>query len=183
MVVAPRSGDPESTAGNGKPSVPTGDAFMRELREACQREPDERTKRDALVITRTLRRLPFTLELEAHYLEDLAGCVGHLGAVQNDLICVQGEEGDAFYAILQGRLEVEVRAMGIVGVLGPGETFGELALLQTGTRNATIRVKSAKAELMVIHRADFQRILRGAESQRLMYIVEFLGKLPLLSGW
>jgi len=103
-----------------------------------------------LVITRTLRRLPFTLELEAHYLEDLAGCVGFRHAKHGDLICVQGEDGDAFYAVLHGNVDIEVDGMGVVGHLHPGQTFGELALLQTGTRNATVRVASSACELMVI---------------------------------
>lgn len=178
---SPASTRPSSRRKNKKQAAET--VFMQELRAACAHEPEDRTRRDMLVITRTLRRLPFTLELEAHYLEDLAGCVGHRAAKRGELVCVQGEHGDAFYAILSGRLEVEVRGMGVVGALGAGQTFGELALLQTGTRNATVRVCSGQAELMVIRRADFQRILRGAEAQRLMHIVDFLSKLPLLRGW
>jgi len=54
----------------------------------------------------------------------------------------EGELGDRVYILLSGRAEV-VRRLGddeqIVAVLGPGECFGEMALLGSAPRNATIR--------------------------------------------
>lgn len=54
----------------------------------------------------------------------------------------QGELGDRMYIILAGRAEVVRSDNGVERVLaqlGPGEYFGEMALLQKATRNATIR--------------------------------------------
>ena len=56
----------------------------------------------------------------------------------------EGELGDRVYILLSGRAEV-VRRQGngsgerILAVLGPGECFGEMALLESAPRNATIR--------------------------------------------
>jgi NADH:ubiquinone reductase (H+-translocating) len=54
----------------------------------------------------------------------------------------QGELGDRMYIILAGRADVIRTDNGVERVLaqlGPGEYFGEMALLQKATRNATIR--------------------------------------------
>ena len=50
----------------------------------------------------------------------------------------QGDLGDRIYAILDGEAEVVIRDQ-VVARLGPGELFGEMALLDHTTRNATIR--------------------------------------------
>ncbi|HYS08105.1 MAG TPA: FAD-dependent oxidoreductase [Myxococcales bacterium] len=53
----------------------------------------------------------------------------------------QGDLGDRIYAILEGEVEVVVRDQ-VVARLGPGELFGEMALLDHTVRNATIRCAS-----------------------------------------
>jgi NADH:quinone reductase (non-electrogenic) len=53
----------------------------------------------------------------------------------------QGDLGDRIYAILDGEAEVVVRDQ-VVARLGPGELFGEMALLDHTVRNATIRCAS-----------------------------------------
>src|SRR5262249_53003979 len=50
----------------------------------------------------------------------------------------QGDIGDRIYIVLSGRAEV-VRDERMVASLGRGEYFGEMALLQQVTRNATVR--------------------------------------------
>jgi len=50
----------------------------------------------------------------------------------------QGDLGDRIYAILDGEAEVVVRDQ-VIARLGAGELFGEMALLDHTTRNATIR--------------------------------------------
>jgi NADH dehydrogenase len=63
------------------------------------------------------------------------------------LVFSEGELGDRVYILLSGRAEVVRRALNgaggrgeeIVAVLGPGECFGEMALLDSAPRSATIR--------------------------------------------
>jgi hypothetical protein len=76
----------------------------------------------------------------------------------------QGEPGDAFYVIESGRAEVwrtgiyddEPRK---VDEMGPGEAFGEEALLLGGSRGATVRMVE-DGTLLVMNKADFDQVIR-----------------------
>lgn len=57
-------------------------------------------------------------------------------------ITVRGESGVGFMTILDGTVLVET-AQGRVRKLGPGDSFGEMALLDHEGRSATIRAESA----------------------------------------
>ena len=57
-------------------------------------------------------------------------------------ITVRGEGGVGFMTILDGTVVVET-AQGRVRELGPGDSFGEMALLDHEARSATVRAESA----------------------------------------
>ena len=86
------------------------------------------------------------------------------GAVQTfkkgQPIIVQGDEADGFYILLSGHLAVRVEAGRVVGELGEGDVFGELSLLESGTRAATVTVVSADAEVLFMSARSFQNLLQ-----------------------
>lgn len=79
----------------------------------------------------------------------------------------QGEAGDSFYIIKQGRVEVVVeKSPGetvVVATLGTGNFFGEMSLLMGWTRTASIRVID-DAELIVIDKESFGATLSNNPS-------------------
>lgn len=80
-----------------------------------------------------------------------------------DLIIKQGDEGDYFYAITRGRCsvvrETPLNKDGIkLAELGPGDTFGEEALISESKRNATVTMLS-DGSLMRLAKADFRKLL------------------------
>lgn len=57
-------------------------------------------------------------------------------------IFTEGSPGDLVYVILDGEIEILQRNR-LIEVLGPGEIFGEMALIDAHERSATTRTKTA----------------------------------------
>ena len=79
-------------------------------------------------------------------------------AAEGSTVIRQGDHGDAFFLLLSGRATIERDGV-TVGQLGPGDWFGELALLDPAPRAATITVQS-DAELAVLGTRMFRVLLR-----------------------
>jgi anion transporter len=90
----------------------------------------------------TIRNIPLFSGLSR---EDVAKIMGHLVEVEfpgGDKIFTQGDKGDALYLIQSGAVHVQVDSGGgrseTIAVLGPQEYFGEMALLSSAPRSATV---------------------------------------------
>ena len=80
----------------------------------------------------------------------------------------QGDEGDEFYLIGEGSVDVHVREIGsdeFVSQLGVGEFFGEVALISGDPRNATVTTRE-EVLLYVLNKPDFQAALEASVSFR-----------------
>ncbi len=74
-------------------------------------------------------------------------------------IVTKGDTGDSFFVIITG--EAVVRRPGRRNVpLGPGDFFGEMALLDGAPRTATVEATS-EVEVMLIPRSAFRKMLRS----------------------
>jgi MFS family permease len=71
----------------------------------------------------------------------------------------QGDHGDEFFLIASGAFEVEVDGT-TVTTLGPGDFFGEIALLRDVPRTATVRATS-EGLLLALDRAPFLATVAG----------------------
>jgi rhodanese-related sulfurtransferase len=74
-------------------------------------------------------------------------------------VVVEGEAGDYFYVIESGQAEVRRRGVPVAR-LKPGDSFGEEALLQEATRNATVRMVT-DGRLLRLAKTDFDRLLKS----------------------
>lgn len=78
-----------------------------------------------------------------------------------EIIFDEGEEGQALYLIMSGRVLIS-RALDdsveVVAELSPGAFFGDLALLDNSARNAQARALD-NCELAVFFRADFMGLM------------------------
>jgi CRP-like cAMP-binding protein len=72
----------------------------------------------------------------------------------------QGDPADSAYFIRSGEVEVIDEDSGsVIRSLGPGEYFGEIALIANAPRSATIRTLS-KVELAVLGKRNFLNMMR-----------------------
>jgi len=106
-----------------------------------------------------------------------------------EIIIRQGEEGDKFYIIKSGQVEISIQKDGgpvqIAALLARGDYFGEIALIKKVPRTATARAV-ADCSLLTLERADFellmsQKVDLGPRIDRLLENRGFLVKLPLFS--
>nr|AHY22509.1 cGMP-dependent protein kinase [Dastarcus helophoroides] len=72
------------------------------------------------------------------------------------IIVKEGDVGDKFYIISAGTVTVSITGEGDVAKLGKGKFFGELALLQEITRQATVTADSAGTECLTLTRQEFK---------------------------
>jgi cGMP-dependent protein kinase len=107
-----------------------------------------------------LRQLPPFEHLEP---DELAQLMEHGGWVQfspGEAILREGEVADAFYAIGSGQVEV-VKGRKLLGTLGPGDHFGEIALLRRTKRTATCRARTVVRAYRLTRRG-FDRLMKDA---------------------
>ncbi|HIK35596.1 MAG TPA: mechanosensitive ion channel [Thermosynechococcus sp. M98_K2018_005] len=78
-----------------------------------------------------------------------------------EIICCEGDPGDAFYIVLEGSVEVRSERLNqILATLYEGEFFGEIAVLTGMPRSATVRALE-ETVLFVVHRSAVQRLLQA----------------------
>ena len=92
-------------------------------------------------------------------LEQLAEGLEEVDAPAGEEVVRQGEPGDRFYLVKDGALEVYIDGK-LVQTLGPGDSFGEIALLRDMPRTATVRGKTA-ATLYALDRRAFLTAVTG----------------------
>ena len=106
-----------------------------------------------------LRGNPIFAPLPAPTLEQLADALEEERVGAGAEVVRQGEPGDRFFLVKAGTLGVDVDGRR-VQTLGPGDSFGEIALLRDVPRTATVRAES-EAELYALERRDFLGAVTG----------------------
>ncbi|HVN59665.1 MAG TPA: MFS transporter [Gaiellaceae bacterium] len=106
-----------------------------------------------------LRGVPFFAPLPEFALEQLARGAIRVRVHPGAEIVRRGESGDRFYVIAAGEVEVDV-GRGSPTVQGPGDFFGEIALLRDVPRTATVRARG-EADLLAVERDDFIGAVTG----------------------
>jgi cAMP-dependent protein kinase regulator len=101
-----------------------------------------------------------------------------------ETIIRQGDEGDNFYIIDEGETEVYVKKDGaekMVATIGKGNFFGELSLMYSQPRAATIKAKSP-CTLWALDRVTFRRIIINSSSGKAKVYKSMLDKVKILDS-
>ncbi|HKO07800.1 MAG TPA: cyclic nucleotide-binding domain-containing protein, partial [Alphaproteobacteria bacterium] len=137
--------------------------YQTRFREYARGRKREQARETIALLSRCdlLRHLP------ADEVEQILPCLRgrHLGP--GEILFRAGAPGDALFIVARGNVEVLVDAVSgeseaehKLAELGPGQAFGEMALLSGGPRTATVR-SLGEADLLEIDRADFEQLMAG----------------------
>jgi MFS family permease len=128
------------------------------LLEIDAEAPVPRERLDLLGAVPLFRMLPVPV------LERLASSSRERSAAAGEVIIRQGEPGEAYYVIADGHAQVLVDGAQ-VAELGPGDAFGEIALLMERPRTASVRAED-DMRLEALDRDVFLEVVGGHEDSR-----------------
>jgi small-conductance mechanosensitive channel/CRP-like cAMP-binding protein len=118
-------------------------------------------------ITTALRQVDLFAVLDRAELHRLAERVGARLYARGEVLARQGEAGDTFFIIRSGRVRIDVDdnlnddvAPVTVNHLGPGEFFGEMALLTGAARGASVTAEE-DTEILLVARQDIGPLLQA----------------------
>lgn len=104
-----------------------------------------------------LKRAPLFEGLSKKELNALARVTDELSVDAGTVLCREGRLGLEFFVVVEGEAEVTKRGKRIA-TRGSGDFFGEIALITTTTRTATVTAKTP-LRFFVLTRPDFRLVL------------------------
>jgi len=127
-----------------------------------------------------LARSPVFAGLSRRLLGRLVAALFEKAYAPADIVFREGDPGKGLFVVLEGSVVI-TRALPGGGeeeltTLGPGDSFGELALIDDLPRSATARVL-APARLLILYRSHFEALVEGDRGVALIVMRNLLRML------
>lgn len=127
-----------------------------------------------------LRNHQLFREFDAKTIEQLAVHASKRSIPRGSVIFAKGDEGTGLFGVLAGAVKISLlSAEGrelVIALIGPGEIFGEIALLDGRPRSADATAQT-NCELLAIERRDFLQFLHDHPDAALKIIEELCSRL------
>jgi CRP/FNR family transcriptional regulator, cyclic AMP receptor protein len=107
-----------------------------------------------------IKGVPLFASASKQELAEIAGIADEIDLPEGKVLIREGDTGREFFVLIEGSAEV-ARAGKKVASIGPGDFFGEIALIAKTPRNATITTTSPVRTLVITDRA-FRQLLDHA---------------------
>ena len=123
-----------------------------------------------------LKEIELFSELNDKDLQEVATLAQIKNISTDTTIFHEGDDADAVFVVVEGRVKIVTTSTDgkefILSVLGAGQVFGEMGLLETAPRSASV-ITITEVELLVIKRGDFDHLLTSSPgiSRKLMAIL------------
>jgi CRP-like cAMP-binding protein len=120
-----------------------------------------------------LRKHPIFADLAPEALDQLCRYAKHVTLKRGALIASKGDRGNSLYAVVSGTVKISTSSPdgrnAILNMIGPGEIFGEIAVLDDAPRSADATANT-NCELFVIDRRDFLPFVRSQPELAMKFI-------------
>jgi len=104
-----------------------------------------------------LRRVPLFAGLSKRDLEQIGGIADELDLQAGRMLIKEGTRGREFFTLVEGDVRVLKNGRRVAS-MGPGDFFGEIALVTDVPRTSTVTADS-DVRVLVLTKRDFQRLL------------------------
>ena len=150
-----------------------------------------RTEEELTTVRRFVMKLPCFSRYSLYVRQELAHVLYYEAFEKGRVVIRQGDTGYSFYFIVSGSVLVEIQDKdpihdtvrnSIVGELGAGSTFGDLALLNNDVRRATIVCKE-NCEFLKVDKMDFNKILMQSCKENWSQCESILSQHPIFQDW
>src|ERR1700732_1866858 len=105
-----------------------------------------------------LRKHPIFCDLDSEAFDQLCRYAKHTTLKRGATICSKGDPGNSLFAVISGTVKISTSSAesrsAIFNLIGPGEIFGEVALLDGLARTADATANT-NCEVFVIDRREF----------------------------
>ena len=102
------------------------------------------------------------------------------------IVFARGDPGDALYGVVAGKIRISASTRDgkevFLNIMEPGDTFGEIALLDGNPRTATARA-AVPSELMIIMREQFLTLLQREPTLTIHLLQLLCQRIRWTSGW
>jgi len=131
-----------------------------------------------------LRKHPYFADLEPEAFEQLCRYAKHATMKRGATIASKGDPGTSLFAVISGTVKISVSSPdgrnAILNLIGPGEIFGEVALLDGQSRSADATANT-NCELFIIDRRDFIPFVRSQPALAMKFIELLCARLRTTS--
>ncbi len=121
----------------------------------------------------TLRKHPYFCDLEPEAFDQLSRYAKHSTLKRGATIFSKGDPGNSLFAVMSGTVKISVSSpdgrSAIFNLIGPGEIFGDIALLDGLARTADATANT-NCEVFVIDRREFIPFVRSQPALAMKFI-------------
>ncbi|KAL9984892.1 hypothetical protein ACROYT_G007237 [Oculina patagonica] len=123
----------------------------------------------------------FLKKLESSQIREVVECMYEKKCRKDEYLIKEGESGSDLYVLEEGKVKV-MKEGTVLGQMGPGRVFGELAILYKCPRTASVKAET-DVKIWAIDRQTFQTIMMKTGIMRQKETIDFLKSVPLLASF
>lgn len=171
-----------TTVGPEKKQGVSGESALRRTQgvDIAHIQKHEKDFRSKQLIRDALMENDFLKNMVSSQVREIVDCMYSEVFPRDSLVIREGDPGNHFYVSAEGELEV-LKNNKVLGRMGPGKAFGELAILYNCKRTASVKAVT-DAEVWMLDRKVFQAIMMISGLQRQEDNISFLKSVPLLKN-